>query len=148
MTARVEPARAPAVRAHRAERARDRRARLGAEAIQVERELAATVPVPVPHTGDVAEVAEWQANAACAGMDVELFFTRHIGAEVRAVCLGCPVRAHCLGLALSYPVSASMGFFGGTTQQQRVRIKRAARDTDVTPKALDSADESPQVNLR
>ncbi len=56
------------------------------------------------------------AEAACRGMDVNIFFTeRGDVAGVRrakAVCEGCPVQAECLAYALRQPHSLQ-GIWGG-----------------------------------
>ncbi len=100
------------------------------ETARVAGELRRTVPAPVPYRGDVS----WQDRAACAGMDVEAFFEQHVPPEVKAACLACPVRAECLGMVLSFATTDAVGMWGGTTAQDRFRLRREARarDTDVT----------------
>jgi WhiB family redox-sensing transcriptional regulator len=65
---------------------------------------------------------KWQDQAACAGMDVELFYpvtsepapqTRH----VLRVCASCPVRESCLAEALDR--GERYGIWGGTLPEQR-----------------------------
>lgn len=78
---------------------------------------------------------EWQQEAACRGMDPDLFFPvgrtgDAVGdiALAREVCAGCPVAADCLEFALSArnPV-ISAGIWAGLTDRQleRLRAERA-----------------------
>ncbi|MDP9392651.1 MAG: WhiB family transcriptional regulator [Actinomycetota bacterium] len=100
------------------------------DAAEVERLLRDAVPEPVPYRGDVS----WQDRAACVGIDPELFFEQHVGPQVRAACLGCPVRAECLGTALTElgDTPGTWGLWGGTSHRQRQRLQRGARDSGVT----------------
>ena len=66
---------------------------------------------------------EWTADAACAGMDVNLFFdygrsSRRI-AQAKEVCNSCPVRIECLETNMKVP----MGIFGGLTAIERWRLR-------------------------
>ncbi|GGR41851.1 hypothetical protein J2S40_001654 [Nocardioides luteus] len=68
-------------------------------------------------------------GALCPQTDPELFFPE-IGASPQAakkVCATCEVRPDCLALALS--LGAVMGVWGGTTENERRDLKRAARAT-------------------
>jgi WhiB family transcriptional regulator, redox-sensing transcriptional regulator len=73
----------------------------------------------------------WQARAACAGMDPQLFFApdgerpqqREIReAKAKAVCALCPVRAQCLDYALR--TSIKHGIWGGLNRDERARERR------------------------
>ncbi len=73
----------------------------------------------------------WQDRAACAGMDVLLFFgpdgeprrEREIReAKARAVCASCPVQAQCLDYALEN--SILRGIWGGLNEEERARERR------------------------
>jgi WhiB family transcriptional regulator, redox-sensing transcriptional regulator len=73
----------------------------------------------------------WQARAACAGMDAQLFFApdgerpqqREIReAKAKAVCALCPVRAQCLDYALRNSIRG--GIWGGLNQEERSRERR------------------------
>lgn len=126
-----ERARVNRERAQDAEQGRDReREQAAARLIRTLRE---TVPEPVPYEGDVS----WQQRAGCLDLDPELFFARHVGSEVRAACLACPVRAECLGMALAFPGLRLHGYWGGTTHHERARLRQAGRerDSDVTEQA-------------
>ncbi len=65
----------------------------------------------------------WVEYAACAGMDVNLFFPTP-GNNTRqavAVCNACPVRAECLEHALRVP--ERFGVFGGKSEKDRRRMR-------------------------
>lgn len=74
--------------------------------------------------------SRWREDAACAGLDTELFFPvddRAASIETpRRVCRGCPVRAACLAdvLATEAPVRR-YGITGGTTPGERRTLHRA-----------------------
>jgi WhiB family transcriptional regulator, redox-sensing transcriptional regulator len=73
----------------------------------------------------------WQDRAACAGLDVQLFFAqdskrsqeREIReAKAKAICALCPVRAQCLDYALKN--SIRHGIWGGLNKEERARERR------------------------
>jgi hypothetical protein len=80
----------------------------------------AAVPEPVPFTGDL----RWLDQAACAGLDTEVFFRQHVSPAVQELCEGCPVRAECLGMALAFPAVEVVGMWAGTTAQDRRQMRR------------------------
>lgn len=67
----------------------------------------------------------WMDDARCAGTDPRLFFpdkgdsTR----EAKRLCGGCVVRAECLLYAL--PQSDLRGIWGGLSENQRTRLRKA-----------------------
>lgn len=67
---------------------------------------------------------EWWEQAACAGMDVELFFAEDVDsvAEARVVCAGCPVADVCRRWALARPW-LDAGIFGGLTAPERRSVR-------------------------
>jgi WhiB family redox-sensing transcriptional regulator len=78
----------------------------------------------------------WRADAACAspGVDPELFFPERgehwKAAEAKQVCAGCSVQAACLHEALTGPQAHGedvTGIFGGTSQQERRRLRGRPR---------------------
>jgi WhiB family transcriptional regulator, redox-sensing transcriptional regulator len=75
--------------------------------------------------------ADWRDRALCTQTDPEIFFpepgaTTGLSREVtRRMCRECPVRPECLNLALA-TVPAPPGIWGGTTERERRRLKRAA----------------------
>jgi len=64
------------------------------------------------------------SEGACAGVDPELFFPERGAStrEAKTVCSTCPVRAECLGWALTN--HEKFGIWGGTSERERRRIKR------------------------
>jgi WhiB family redox-sensing transcriptional regulator len=69
----------------------------------------------------------WRAAALCAQSDPEAFFPDK-GMPARAaqaVCQRCEVRAECLAWALEH--DQRYGVWGGTTELERRRMRRAAR---------------------
>jgi WhiB family redox-sensing transcriptional regulator len=80
---------------------------------------------------------EWMAEAACRGLDPDLFFPPRgdvaVSSEARAICNGigerppCPVRSECLDYALENRIHA--GVWGGTSDRERRRIARIRRAT-------------------
>lgn len=86
--------------------------------------------LPVP----VTESYEWQADAACRGMDSAVFFhpsgergaTRARRAEqAKAICAGCPVLSRCRDHALAS--REPFGVWGGLTEEERDQMIRARR---------------------
>jgi WhiB family redox-sensing transcriptional regulator len=70
---------------------------------------------------------DWTEQAACRGMDPDLFFPErgHSTAEAKAVCGSCPVRDTCLDEALAR--SERFGIWGGKSERERRRL-RTQRD--------------------
>lgn len=76
---------------------------------------------------DLAALA-WQDEAACRGMDPELFFpdrgtTKAEMAEALAACFSCPVRWECA----AYGASERYGIWGGMTGRERRKWARERR---------------------
>ena len=86
---------------------------------------------------------DWQAAAACRGMDSDDFFhppkerargRRRRVAAARAVCQGCPVIRECLAHALAAP--EPYGIWGGLSEEERAErlgrqsLRNPARRTD------------------
>ena len=67
---------------------------------------------------------QWYDEAACRGLDVELFYAEQPGPTSQAlqVCSSCPVRAQCHAAAMAE--REAFGVWGGTPEQQRRRIFR------------------------
>jgi WhiB family redox-sensing transcriptional regulator len=72
----------------------------------------------------IFERAGWMADAACRGMNPDLFFPERGGstAEAKAVCAGCPVRVECLDYAITN--FEKLGLWGGTSERQRRAMRR------------------------
>lgn len=76
---------------------------------------------------------DWLAQGACLTADPDLFFpvaTGEVGAQQAAraqrICDRCRVRRACLDFAMS---SGQMhGIWGGTTPEERIRVRRQRAD--------------------
>ena len=67
----------------------------------------------------------WMAAGLCAEVDPELFYPE-FGApnqDAKRICAGCEVRAECLAYALAH--RERFGVWGGTTERERRRLRRA-----------------------
>ena len=72
----------------------------------------------------VANRPSWHEQAACRGLDPELFFP-HRGestAQACAVCHRCPVQLLCREHALLKP--ERFGIWGATSERERRRLRR------------------------
>ena len=103
---------------------RDYRRQYGAKPRPLKPPRTKAVPVrtPTPSTA-------WQADAACKGKRLDLFFPTHGDsppAGIVELCSRCPVRVECLEFALSLGPETA-GVWAGTSQRERDRI-RARRE--------------------
>jgi WhiB family redox-sensing transcriptional regulator len=75
---------------------------------------------------DGDEEPDWQENALCAQTDPEAFFPEKGGStrEAKRICSGCDVRAECLEYALAH--DERFGIWGGLSERERRRLRRAA----------------------
>jgi len=73
-------------------------------------------------------------NAACRGIDPELFYAEGGAAVARAkaVCAQCPLRMKCLEWAIA---REEFGVWGGTTARERAAIRRE-RGVRLVPAAV------------
>ena len=73
-----------------------------------------------------AEEPDWQERALCAQTDPEAFFPEKGGStrEAKRICSGCEVRAECLEYALAN--DERFGIWGGLSERERRRLRRAA----------------------
>lgn len=68
---------------------------------------------------------DWRDQAACRGMDTNLFFPErghNATDEVKAACASCPVAQQCLDYAMA--LGDRFGIWGGTSDKQRRVIRR------------------------
>ncbi|HVM02118.1 MAG TPA: WhiB family transcriptional regulator [Acidimicrobiales bacterium] len=72
-----------------------------------------------------AEETTWQDQANCMGVDPDLFFPERGAStrEAKEVCRGCVVRAECLEYALDN--AEKFGIWGGLSERERRRLRRA-----------------------
>lgn len=75
----------------------------------------------------------WRARALCTETDPEVFFPERGGKTrpAKRVCRSCEVRAECLAYALGHGVEH--GIWGGTSEQERRRLRRAAVASVIPP---------------
>ena len=66
----------------------------------------------------------WQDQAACLGMDPDLFFPERGAStrEAKGICRACIVREDCLEYALAN--GEKFGIWGGMSERERRRIRR------------------------
>lgn len=71
---------------------------------------------------------EWRDEAACKGLDPNLFHTGRGEStkEAVAVCVGCLVVEQCLKYAMDNMIK--VGVWGGTTERQRRRMRRETNE--------------------
>jgi WhiB family transcriptional regulator, redox-sensing transcriptional regulator len=83
-------------------------------------------PIPMTPVVPVAAEPEWHERALCAQTDPEAFFPEKGGStrEAKKICTGCEVRAECLSYALAH--DERFGIWGGLSERERRRLKRAA----------------------
>lgn len=77
--------------------------------------------------------SDWQDDAACKGMDTDIFFDVHKTATERAIeiCLVCPVIEQCLSYAMRTEKGAHAvyryGIFGGLPPEERAALDDSVR---------------------
>lgn len=78
----------------------------------------------------LAQPRDWVAHARCHDAPTSLFFPERgdhaSAAQAKAICRGCPVIEQCLDYALDGALDVA-GVWGGTTNEDRVDIKRRRR---------------------
>lgn len=81
---------------------------------------------PVVEVVTRSNLPQWQDEAACRGVDVEIFFTYRGGPAkpAKKICAGCEVVEECLDYAVTHRVA---GVWGGTTETERRDLIRARR---------------------
>ena len=63
----------------------------------------------------------WRYDAACRGMDVNIFFSKPVAKEAVDVCDICPVSEQCAEYAI---VNENFGYFGGLSDKERYFIRK------------------------
>jgi len=73
----------------------------------------------------------WRDRAACRGADTDLFFPGRGEAKKQvaavAYCQTCPVMFECLTYALHFQHRELPGIYGGTTENDREKLRRALK---------------------
>lgn len=69
---------------------------------------------------------QWRNDAACKGLDTELFFPQRgeSSKPAKAACAGCPVREPCAEAGMS----EHFGIYGGLSERQRKPERRQRRN--------------------
>ena len=83
-------------------------------------------PLHLVAVGDDDEILlSWQEQALCAQTDPEAFFPEKGGStrEAKRICVGCDVKGECLEYALGQ--DERFGIWGGLSERERRRLKRA-----------------------
>jgi WhiB family redox-sensing transcriptional regulator len=99
-------------------------------------------------TADTETEPLWQTEAACRGLDPDLFFpVRDASAtEAKAVCATCPVAAECLEFALAN--GEHFGIWGGVPERQRRTMRRDGPQAAVLCAVLRGATTTAEVARR
>lgn len=81
-------------------------------------------------TSDWAD--DWRADAACTGVDTDLFFPGGTTGEAllrteaaKEICRSCPCRGDCLSFALH--TNQEFGVWGGASEEERRQLRRTWR---------------------
>ena len=69
---------------------------------------------------------DWPLHAKCRGMNDALFPEGKDQKRAKGICMGCPVRAHCLAEALDNRIE--WGVWGGMTERERRQLLRQRPD--------------------
>ena len=103
-------------------------------AFTLERPLVDRRPDPALYEADL----DWRRHAACRHCSPDLFFpagttgaAEHEIAAAKGVCAECPVQSHCLRFALR--TGQAYGIWGGTTEDERIMLRRLTRRPATLP---------------
>jgi WhiB family transcriptional regulator, redox-sensing transcriptional regulator len=96
-------------------------------------------PVTALEPAAAPEDLTWQDDALCAQVDPEIFFPEKGGStrEPKRVCRACEVRAECLEYALEH--QERFGIWGGFSERERRRLKRAPTAAPPNPQSREAA---------
>lgn len=77
--------------------------------------------------GDLLDHESWSEEAACQGLDIDIFFSSDDGEQKQALelCRACPVQRECLRYAIDQ--REMYGIWGGMTESERRGIIRDRR---------------------
>lgn len=81
---------------------------------------------------ELPEPEPWTERALCREVDPEFFFPEKGGSAAagKRICGGCEVRAECLEFA--FATRQPFGIWGGLTERERYRARRAAKQPGET----------------
>ncbi len=75
---------------------------------------------------ETEEMPSWRDDAVCRGFDIAVFFPDEGDeaaiAHAKEICSTCPVLQDCLAFAVEH--NQTEGIWGGTTRQERRRLRR------------------------
>lgn len=71
---------------------------------------------------------KWYNDAACIGMDLDLFFEPELYNKAKEVCAKCPVKEPCREYGIE---NEQYGIWGGTSPEQRRKIRSTRRKYNV-----------------
>ena len=77
----------------------------------------------------------WHSVANCKGIETSRFFPSRgevVDRELKQACEECPVKSQCLNHALKHE---TYGYWGGTTEKQRVALRRELKIAVDRPEA-------------
>jgi WhiB family transcriptional regulator, redox-sensing transcriptional regulator len=90
------------------------------------------------------DVDDWRDDSACQDVDTELFFpVGKTGPAVpqieaaKAICAQCEARAACLHFAVT--TNQEYGVWGGTSEEERLQLRRAWRTRQKTHRDANEA---------
>ena len=87
-----------------------------------------TLAITPADTGET----KWMADAACVGLDTEMFFVDKgvkVDPLIVKMCNACPVKADCISYAIKYDME---GHWGNTNQRKRQRLRAASNRQKIT----------------
>lgn len=88
----------------------------------------------------------WMIEGRCAEVDPELFFADYPGDKhafvAKTICANCEVRDTCLEFALTVLAVDDFGVWGGTTENERKRIRAQRRGINVIDLTDEQIDQS------
>lgn len=87
---------------------------------------AGNLATDIPKLPHITPKDAWVAQAACAGMNGDLWFLDDQAGsyrEARTICATCPVRTDCLTYALTHRINH--GMWGGLNPIQRRQLRTA-----------------------
>ena len=80
---------------------------------------------------------EWMRDAACAGIDPDLFFPERgdaghvVKVAIQELCGGCPVRPECLDYAVRH--AEQDGWWGGMDPRDRRKVRKERIQAGIIP---------------
>ncbi len=82
---------------------------------------------------------DWQEEAACRGMEPEVFFpvSDDEAGPAKAICSACTARAECL--AFSFENRERYGVWGGLSEKERIDLVRHGQPQRVVAHAVSTA---------